>query len=391
MNVTVLVSHYLPGFKAGGPVRSIANLVDRLGDEINFHIVAADRDIGDRQPYPAAHVGAWQRVGKAQVMYLPPSRLPPRRLTAIVRDARADLLYCNGFFNLSTCALPLLLRRLGRLLELPVIIAPRGEFSPGALALKRWKKAPYLAAVKSLGLNRGALWHATSDLERLDIERVMDPTARITVAPNLSSAMVAPAVRTEAKRRGELKLVFLSRIVPKKNFLGALEILTTVPGRVRLDVWGPLEDPAYWHRCRRAIEQLPANVAVCHRGALPPDDVQPTLAQYDALLFPTHGENYGHVIVEALAAACPVVISDATPWRDLQRQSVGWDLPLADLAGFRRALASLADMDEAAHSQLRRRAARFAQEATQNPADVDASRSLFTAALGAAPHRRRAA
>ena len=38
--------HYLPGYKAGGPIRSIANMVDQLGDEFDFRIVAGDRDLG---------------------------------------------------------------------------------------------------------------------------------------------------------------------------------------------------------------------------------------------------------------------------------------------------------------------------------------------------------
>jgi hypothetical protein len=49
--VLVLVGTYLPGYKAGGPLRSIANLVATLGLEFHFRIVTLDRDLGDKLPF----------------------------------------------------------------------------------------------------------------------------------------------------------------------------------------------------------------------------------------------------------------------------------------------------------------------------------------------------
>ncbi len=42
--VLVFIDWYKPYFKAGGPVRSMVNLVDHLADRIDFHIVTGDRD-----------------------------------------------------------------------------------------------------------------------------------------------------------------------------------------------------------------------------------------------------------------------------------------------------------------------------------------------------------
>jgi glycosyltransferase involved in cell wall biosynthesis len=46
------------------------------------------------------------------------------------------------------------------------------------------------------------------------------------------------------------------------------------------------------------------------------------------LALPSRGENFGHIVPEAWAAGCPVLVSDRTPWRNLAQQGVGWDLPL---------------------------------------------------------------
>ena len=74
LRILTVVPNYLPGYEAGGPIRTIANMVEWFGDEFTFLIITADRDLGDTQPYTDIRVNEWQRVGKAQVCYLSPPR-----------------------------------------------------------------------------------------------------------------------------------------------------------------------------------------------------------------------------------------------------------------------------------------------------------------------------
>jgi len=74
------------------------------------------------------------------------------------------------------------------------------------------------------------------------------------------------------------------------------------------------------------------NVTVNYRGELPMEKVQATFSRYDAFLFPTLGENFGHVVAESLAAGCPVVCSTGTPWTDLLRGGCGAALEIGDPA-----------------------------------------------------------
>ena len=67
--VLVLTSHYLPGYKAGGPIRTIRNLVAALGDEFDFRIVTSDHDFGERRTFPSIATGGWNRVEAASVFY----------------------------------------------------------------------------------------------------------------------------------------------------------------------------------------------------------------------------------------------------------------------------------------------------------------------------------
>jgi len=67
------IGSYLPGYKAGGPIRSVANLIDALGDDFEFRVVTSDRDLGEDKAYDGIVKGSWQSVGKANVRYLSPA------------------------------------------------------------------------------------------------------------------------------------------------------------------------------------------------------------------------------------------------------------------------------------------------------------------------------
>lgn len=381
MEVLVLAPHYLPGFNGGGPIRSIANLVARLGDEIRFHIITRDRDLGDSSPYQNVLRKTWQRVGKADVAYMPPSFSSLTWMARALREKRPDVLYLNSFFDWRYCAVPLLLMRAGLMPMTPIVIAGRGQFGAGALALKSRKKMAYVTAMQQVLRHLPIHWHATCQSESREIRRLFGSKTVVSVAPNvcvLEDHLLGPR---KPKQPGEMSLVFLSRISKKKNLLSAIGMLADVSGRVSLDVWGPIEDPAYWRQCQESASRLPANAQVVYRGILSPVDVGVTLSQYDALLLPTRHENFGHVIAEAAVAGCPIVISDQTPWRGLRQLGVGWDIPLDDDEQFQAALSSLSAMDEAVHQRMRREARHFARRTILCPATVELNRQLFQNAL----------
>ena len=82
----------------------------------------------------------------------------------------------------------------------------------------------------------------------------------------------------------------------------------------------------------------------------------------DFLLLPTQGENFGHAIFEAFAAGLPVIISDQTPWKDLQNQQIGWDLPLDQPAAFAEAIAQAAMMSQEQYGRWSAQAQAFARD-----------------------------
>lgn len=180
--------------------------------------------------------------------------------------------------------------------------------------LKARKKRAALPLVRRMLRAQNVRWHASTSLEADDIIRSIPEASRrvIVASADLSSAQIQP--RDMEPHSPPIRFVFVSRVSPKKNLDLAISALAFVTTEAILDVYGPIEDKSYWARCEERIASLPSNITVTYRGELPPNDVPAAFARYDAFVFPTRGENFGHVIAESLAASCPVICSDLTPW-----------------------------------------------------------------------------
>lgn len=391
--ILVVAGHYWPGFKAGGILRSVANMVDHLHPDFDFRIITTDRDLGDTAPYPQVKVGAWQRVGHAEVYYLGPRERAMGQLRRIVDAVPHDLLYLNSFFEPLTVKV-LLNRSLGRIPRKPVVLSPRGEFAWASLRLKYPKKLLFMIVARIGRLYQPCTWHASSKFEADDIVRVMKiPRARVRLALDLPTLGKEVGLQVKAlPREGELRVVFLSRISPEKNLDFALRVLAAVRVKVAFDVIGPTENAAYWCRCEALIPNLPSNITVRALGSIKPDLVMSTLASYDLLLLPSGGENYGHVIAEALTVGTPVLVSTNTPWRDLEARGLGWDISLDAPDAFTRVIDALGARSENDRLQLRETVKLKMQQRFADPAVREENRRLLSdaAATAAVPEGRPA-
>ena len=379
MNILMPCDYYLPGFRAGGALRSLSNMVERLGDEFRFKVITRDHDLGDKDPYQEIPCENWQPIGKAEVFYLSPKKFSMRQWRRLIWDTKHDVVYLNSFFSPHFTIKPLLLRRLGALPKKPVILAPRGEFSAGAIRLKRRKKHIYLFLSKLIGLYTGVIWQASTNHEKADIQRLYGDHLPIVIARDLAVSYRADKnqVRSQPKTTGSLKLVFLSRITRKKNLDGALRMLNGLTGKIEFNIFGPLEDGNYWTECQKVIRRLPENIDVHYRGAIPHDQVTSVLAKHDLFFFPTLGENFGHVILEALVAGCPLLISNRTPWRDLAEKGIGWNLPLEHVVSFREVLHRFVMMDHQEHTEFSKRARDVGHKVLRDEDAVKQNRQLF--------------
>ena len=72
VRILIIINAYLPGYKAGGPVQTIKNLTDHLGEEYEFYILTTDRDIASNEAYGNIQYNKWNQVGRAKVWYVKP-------------------------------------------------------------------------------------------------------------------------------------------------------------------------------------------------------------------------------------------------------------------------------------------------------------------------------
>lgn len=374
--ILVLVPGYLPGFKSGGPVRTVANMIEALGDEITFNVVCMDRDLGDDHPYTSIRRNAWNKQGKANVFYIQRGLSGILKLIHILRNLHCDIVHINGFLPFQFSILPLILLRIFRK-NVSVILGPRGEFSLGALALKKNKKKIFIYFAKLTGLYNDVIWHASSPHEADDIRRSFSDSANIRIAIDIAEAKSNIKI-SKREPSQPLRVVFISRISPKKNLQFAISLLTEITVPLVFDVYGPIEDLHYWRTCIETAKLLPSNIQFNYNGSLHPNDVTQTLANYDLFLFPTLGENFGHVIAEALLAGLPVLISDQTPWRQLSKINIGWDVPLSNKVSFLHAIKKCLDYSEDEYHTWRNHIRDWAMHNIGNQEAIDATRRLFS-------------
>jgi glycosyltransferase involved in cell wall biosynthesis len=352
--VLCLVPHYVPGYKAGGALRTVHGMATILESHCRFDVLTSDRDLGDQERYSGITADRWSEHASGKVYY---ASRHCRAVSSQLRKGLWDVLYVNSFFSPCFSLLPVALAAID-----PggprIVVAPRGEFSPAALHLKRFKKTMALGAALASGAYRRVIWHASTGTEAADIRRVFGRSARdirISTDVTLPPAGSLDLVQTNdlVTIRRPLRICFLGRIAPMKNLDFAIRVLSTSTVSVEFDIYGPVEDTRYAEQCWRLVDTLPANVRAEFKGPVEHKEVSRILARSHLLFLPSRGENFGHVIAESLGVGTPVLISNRTPWIDLLSRRLGWDIDLADEQGFRDAIAAAVAMPDADYRLMR--------------------------------------
>lgn len=355
MKILIVMGGFFPGKKYGGPPVSIDNFCSLMKEDECF-IVTRNHDLFEKDEYRGIDSG-WNSRGNCKVKYLPDEKYNINGFEKVFNEIMPDLLYLQGLFQ--PCVLPCL--KLANKYNVRVLLAPRGELCEGALNIHKWKKIPYIKIVKILGLVRNIHWQSTSVEETEAIIKIMKADdSHIHRLDNIPSIPKKEYPRCD-KRAGEGRFVFLSRIHPKKNLLFAISLFKGSLGNALFDIYGSVEDEEYWKQCQEEIKKLPDNVKVEYKGLIDHDQVHEVFSQYDAFLFPTLSENYGHVIAESLIVGTPVIISDQTPWNGVNTNNAGRAIQLDNQAEYVKAINDIIDCNSDLMEALSNRAKEYAK------------------------------
>lgn len=328
----IFCDFYLPSYKSGGGMWTIVNLVDSFCDRYDFFVVTRNYDSkGDRQKYTSVNTDEWNRTGNAKVFYFSKNNLTHGKFAKLVNEIKPDAFFLNSAFAAPVIKF-LSARRKKMFADKPVILATCGEFSAGALANKTLKKKLFLRYAKTIGLYEKVIWKASSEIEKSEIQNVIGGESEILIAPDLTPRRILPEYDFSwkpPKRENAAKFVFLSRIVRKKNIKFFLECLREInAGEIEFEILGPAEDVDYWRECESVIEKMPPNVKIKISGAFPYETALRKMSENHFFVLPTLSENFGYVCLEALAAGCPLLLSDQTVWNEIEKKNAGWEIAL---------------------------------------------------------------
>jgi glycosyltransferase involved in cell wall biosynthesis len=373
--VLIVYRSYFPSLSHLGPATAIRNLIDNMSDEYDFHILTLNHEFATGAPLFEGGVHR-EIQGSSVIEYVPRGLAGLRLLAQRLRD-NFDVVDIHCAFDPLLAIPALFLQRIGYAAKSRIFHTPHGIFMDVIMSAGAPKKQLFCRATDLLGLYRRVTHLAGSPLEDADIRRNHHRPQQVLMV----SQFVASVARYRKPRRknpGCLKIAFVGRVTLQKNLAFALDVMSALlPMASSLDIFGEIGDDAYARRC---VERVKAGVGQCNvtfKGNIEKGCLFDQLAQYDVLLQPTLGENFGHSIVEALMLGIPVLISDASPWTDVATYNAGWALPLSNAAGFVEKLELLHAMGDE-WSSMSEGAIRYSHANF----DVDKTKERYRAAYG---------
>ncbi len=328
--ILIVIGHYLPGTKSGGILRSVENMVNLLGNKYKFKIITRDKDVNSSKPYKNIIYKEWNMVGSSEILYLSDRDLNYNNLIKIINNTNYDYLFINSFFDKLSIKI-IVGNKLNKLLNKTLIISPRGEFAWASFKLRLFRKILYVIFSRITGIYSNLIWHVSSEYEMYDLIKVMNiKKEKIKIAMDLPKIDLNRDFSNEHEKLNEnsLKVIFLSRISEEKNLDIAIKIISKVKSKIVFDIYGDVASNTYWRDCQILLKNLPDNIKTNYYGFVNNNDVLDVFSEYDLFLFPTGGENYGHVIAESISVGTKVLVSKNTPWLGLERDKIGWNFNL---------------------------------------------------------------
>lgn len=378
--ILILIDWYLPGYRAGGPIQSAANLVAAMKDVYDFTVITLNKDHASEEEYKGIEPNCWvERPEGVRIFYFSENALTYAALQSKINEINPDFVYLNTLFSPRFSIWPLLMKKKNKIAS-ELILAPRGSLhqkTMSSLSLKTIKKKAFIAVMKLLAIHKKMTWQATNAQEKRDIERFFGEDIDIRMAQNFPRQRQKPW-KEVSKAAGNLRVLIQSRVAPEKNLAFFFELLGGFEksNKVEVVVYGAQQDPEYLEKCQELIRAQRANIEL--KGSLPPAELMEAIEDFHVSVLPSHGENFGHAIFEGMLAGKPVLISDKTPWQELEKKSVGWVLPLTNKQPWLEILKKLLDMEQEEWNKWSRSAWNYAKSYKESSATREQNVLLFS-------------
>lgn len=351
----------------GGPARSVPALAKGLKDLGSEQILLSCRFYESERNDDISNFGlthnSFDCVGPKVFGY---SKYFSRYLAESLTRSNSTVLHVHNLWNF----MPIIASRAQREYSVPLMISPRGNLFPWNLESKRLKKLVAMKMFQSKILQDADCLHVTSEQELNALRDLgfRNPIAQVPNGIELSQFYNLPdrlvATSNLGLKVNKKYFLFMSRIDPKKG----LDILIDAFKNMYRDGWhlliaGPIQDHAYWDICKKKLNSYDDQNCYTYLGMLDGVERLGALASADVFVLPTHSENFGVGILEALAGSKPVITTWGTPWRSIKDHNAGYIINV-DVKSLEIALVNIMELNTQVRCQMGESARSIAQKFT---------------------------
>lgn len=345
----IFADWFAPGFRGGGITRSTVNVAKLLKETFDVFVFTRAEDFGVDSVYDGVEGDKWQLFdGTINVFYCTKQNLSFQTVKKTILDVQPDTVYLNNIFSYYFTWIPVWLNNKNHF-KAKVVLATRGLLEEKALQKSKWKKKLFLTVVKNTDFFGKVIFQAVAS-NGVETVKGHFKGNEIQFVPNYPAFSVKEKTLIH-KRVGGLSALFVGRISPEKNILWLLKALQNVEFQFVLKIAGGVEDEKYWQKCLKEIDALPENVIVNYLGEFQMNEVCELYQKTHILIHPTKSEGFGHVIIEALSMGRPVLVSNGTPWKNLEERKAGWNFSLNNPSEMLLLLNRIADMNDEVYSE----------------------------------------
>jgi glycosyltransferase involved in cell wall biosynthesis len=321
MKILILYDYFLPAYRAGGPIQSIANIIRNLHSYYELYVITSNSDLNKIEPLNVVS-DTWQDFehGKARVIYLSFNNKKILHIKKLIEEINPDKIFANGIYSIPFSIAPAFF------FSNKMILHVRGMLHPGALSQKAFKKKLFLGLIKLLGIHKKISFCVSDEKEMIFTQLMFGEKTKIHVAQNFPTIFLP--IPAKNKTVGILNLISIALISPIKNHNLILQALSLVKSQVSWDIYGPIKDFDYWGNCEKLISKLPTNIKVTYKGEVNPLEIYDILKSSHVFILPSQSENFGHALYEAMIAGIPIITSNNTPWNFLKENNAGYNVDL---------------------------------------------------------------
>jgi glycosyltransferase involved in cell wall biosynthesis len=278
-----------------------------------------------------------------------------RKLAEIMKNDKYDLMHCHEIW------LPVknVFQRAAFENKIPYVVTPHGSLTKWCIRSKRLKKASAWYLYQKANLENAAVIHATSFIEAEDLRSLGLKTPIAIVKNGVDPFKLKDLKRIRKTQRKHF--LYLSRLDPKKGLETLLDAYSELrPKNWDLNIVGPGDD-LYVNKLKNIIQKKGLGKRVCLLGPAFGMNKIKAYTAADVFVLPTHSENFGIVIAEALSAGLPVITTLGTPWSSLITKKCGWWIA-DDKESVKKAMLEAMDKSETELRSMGRRGQKYIRE-----------------------------